>query len=398
MWYVPTAPRAAALHNSYNNEISFIRIRRSMHTVEEFQALLDAAVDGVLLIDHQGHVQAFNRAAERLFGYNAREVLGNNVSMLMAEPDRSHHDGYLARYVTTRQPHIIGRGREVEARRKDGSVFPVFLSVGAVDGTEPPRFVGFVQDISFRRRAEENTHRLQERLTHVSRLATVGEMSGGIAHELNQPLTAVANYAQACDRLLGMPDPDIEEIRGALKQITAQAVRAGDIIRRLRSLARNDVVKRVPTDVNAMIGELTELISLDSKTHEVSYKLELAQDLPAACVDRAQIQQVILNLVRNAIEAQAECSGKRELVISTLGVPDGDIEITVCDNGPGVLQSIAPRLFDPFCTSKPHGIGLGLAISRTIVKSHEGSLDYRPNAPSGACFVIRLPRVKQDQP
>ena len=362
----------------------------------ELQALLDAAVDGVILIDHLGHVHAFNRAAERLFGYEAQEVLGNNVSMLMAEPDRSLHDRHLARYVATREPHIIGRGREIEARRKDGSVFPVFLSVGAVDGAEPPRFVGFVQDVSFRRRAEEDTHRLQERLTHVSRLATVGEMSAGIAHELNQPLTAVANYAQACDRLLGMTDPDIEEVRGALKQITAQAVRAGDIIRRLRSLARNDDMKRVPTDINALIGELTELIALDTKTREVSYKLELASDLPETCVDRAQIQQVVLNLVRNAVEALAESASKRELVIRTLALADGDVEIAVCDNGPGVLQSIVPRLFDPFCTTKPHGTGLGLAISRTIVKSHEGSLDYRPNAPAGACFVARLPKVKQD--
>ena len=368
----------------------------SPHTVEEFQALLDAAVDGVILIDHQGNVQSFNRAAERLFGYEAREVLGNNVSMLMAEPDRSQHDRHLARYVVTREPHIIGRGREIEARRKDGSVFPVFLSVGAVGGAEPPRFVGFVQDVSFRRRAEEDTHRLQERLTHVSRLATVGEMSAGIAHEINQPLTAVANYAQACDRLLGTPDPDIEEIRGALKQITAQAVRAGDIIRRLRSLARNDVMQRVPTDINALIGELIDLIALDTKTHEVSYQLELAQDLAETSVDRAQIQQVVLNLVRNAVEALTESPGKRELIIRTLTTPEEEVEIAICDNGPGVMQSIVPRLFDPFCTTKPHGTGLGLAISRTIIKSHEGSLDYRPNAPVGACFIVRLPRIKLD--
>jgi two-component system sensor kinase FixL len=367
-----------------------------LRTVEDFQALLDAALDGVILIDHQGHVRAFNRAAERLFGYGALEVLGNKVSMLMTEPDRSHHDECLARYCATREPHIIGRGREIEARRKDGSVFPVFLSVGAVDGAEPPRFLGLVQDISSRRDAEENTHRLQERLTHVSRLATVGEMSAGIAHEINQPLTAVANYAQACDRLLGMPDPDIEEIRDALKEITAQAVRAGDIIRRLRSLGRNDAMMPIPTDINALIVELNELIALDTQIHRVGYQLELAPDLAEVCVDRAQIQQMILNLVRNAVEALADSSGKKELAVRTFALPEGDVEITVSDSGPGVLQSIVPRLFDPFCTTKPHGTGLGLAISRTIVKSHGGSLDYRANAPTGACFVVHLPRVKRD--
>ncbi len=365
--------------------------------MEEFQALLDAAVDGIVVIDHTGNVQAFNRAAERLFGYTAAEVVGSNVSLLMAEPDRSAHDDHIARFIRTRVPHIIGRGREVEARRKDGTVFPVFLSVGVVEGAEPPRFVGFVQDISFRRRSEEETHRLQERLTHVSRLATVGEMSAGIAHELNQPLTAVANYAQACDRLLGLPDPDIEEIRGALKQITAQAVRAGDIIRRLRALARNDAMKREPTDINLLVRELTDLIQLDAKAHDAVYKLELAAKLPAAEVDRAQLQQVILNLVRNALEALSESSsGPRQVTLRTQLLAEGDVEISICDNGPGVAPAIASRLFDPFCTTKAHGTGLGLAISRTIVKAHQGTLDYRPNRPSGACFNVRLPLVKQD--
>jgi two-component system sensor kinase FixL len=365
---------------------------------EEFQALLDAAVDGIILIDHRGCVQAFNRAAERLFGYPAQEVLGANVSMLMAEPDRSDHDRYLTRFRETRAPHIIGTGREVEARRKDGGVFPVFLSVGVVEGAEPPRFVGFVQDISFRRRAEEETHRLQERLTHVSRLATVGEMSAGIAHELNQPLTAVANYAQACDRLLGLADPDIAEVRDALRQITAQAVRAGDIIRRLRMLARNDVVKREPTDINQLVGELTELIQLDAKSRHVQYTLDLAGALPLVEVDRAPIQQVILNLVRNALEALAEGSADaRQVSLRTRLLPEGDVEIAVCDNGPGVSPTIAPRLFDPFCSSKPNGTGLGLAISRTIVKSHQGALDYRPNVPSGACFVVRLPLANRSE-
>jgi two-component system sensor kinase FixL len=240
------------------------------------------------------------------------------IARLMAEPDRSAHDKHLARFLETRVPHIIGMGREVEARRKDGSVFPAFLSVGAVEGSEPPRFVGFVHDITFRRRAAEETHRLQERLTDVSRLATIGEMSAGIAHELNQPLTAVANYAQACDRLLGMPDPDIEEVRGALKHITAQAVRAGDIIRRLRALARGDVMKREPTDVNLLIGELTELVQLDARTHDVHYELELADDLPVAEVDRAQVQQVILNLIKNALETLGGSSnGPRQVILST---------------------------------------------------------------------------------
>ena len=241
-------------------------------------------------------------------------------------------------------------------------------------------------------------HKLQERLTHVSRLATVGEMSAGIAHELNQPLTAVANYAQACDRLLALPDPDITEIREALRQITAQAVRAGDIIRRLRTLARNDLVRRELTDVNVLVNELRELILLDARTYGVTYKLDLTPDLPRVEVDAAQVQQVIVNLVRNAIEAlsREDAEGSPEVSISTRLSPQSDVEIAVCDNGPGLAQAIIGRLFDPFCTTKPNGTGLGLAISRTIIKAHQGSLEHRPNSPRGACFIVRIPLPKQD--
>jgi two-component system sensor kinase FixL len=238
-------------------------------------------------------------------------------------------------------------------------------------------------------------HKLQQRLTHVSRLATMGEMSAGIAHELNQPLTAVANYAQACDRLLARPDPDITEIREALREITAQAVRAGDIIRRLRTLARNDLAERQPVDVNVLVNELRELILLEAETYGISCKLHLTPQLPPIEVDRTQVQQVIVNLVRNAIEALAGQEAA-QVCIRTALAPQGDVEIAVCDNGPGLAQVIMTRLFDPFCTTKPNGTGLGLAISRTIIKSHQGSLEHRPNSPRGACFIVRLPVPKQD--
>ena len=365
---------------------------------EELHALLDAAVDGIVVIDHLGHIQAFNRSAERLFGYQAPEVLDRNVNVLMTEPDRIAHDGHLARFAATRVPHIIGNGREVSARRKDGSVFPAFLFVRAVADSEPPRFVGFVHDMTPRRQGEEQARRLQERLWNVSRVATVGEMVSGIAHELNQPLAAIANYAHACDRLLDRPDADVEEVQGALKEIAAQAVRAGDIIRRLRSLAHQHVGRREPTEINALITELTALVRSDAQAHDVQYRLELSDGLPRPEVHRTQIQHVILNLVRNAIESLAETPDKpRQIVVRTSRTHDGEVEVSVCDSGPGVSSSVAPRLFDPFCTSKPAGTGLGLAISRSIIAEHGGTLDYRPNVPIGACFTLRLPVNCGDQ-
>jgi len=364
---------------------------------DAFRALLDAAVDGIVVIDYRGEIQAFSRSAERLFGYQAQDLLGRSVNMLMTEEDRAAHDAYLARYVASREPHIIGKGRQVTARRKDGSVFPAFLSVGVVPGVEPPSFVGFVQDLTARRRSEEEARRLQERLWHVSRFATLGEIASGIAHELNQPLAAIANYAQACDRLMSRADADLEEVRGALREITSQAVRAGDIIRRLRGLARHPDGQRESTDINLLILELSDLVHSDAKAHDVQYRVELSEGLPLLELYRTQIQQVILNLVRNGIESLAETKRyPREVVIRTTPA-NRDVEVTVSDTGPGVPPAVVPRLFDPFYSSKPAGTGLGLAISRTIVARHHGSLNYRPNVPAGACFVLRLPLNGGDQ-
>lgn len=357
----------------------------------DLQGLLDAAVDAIVIIDHRGVVQQFSRSAERLFGYRSQEVLGHNVSMLLPEPARSAHDGYLLRYAATREAHIIGKGREVDARRKDGSTFPVQLAVGVVPDSEPPRFVGIIRDISLQRAEEEKATRLQERVTHVGRLATIGEMASGIAHELNQPLAAIATYAHACDRLLALPDPDIQEVQGALREIANQAVRAGDIIRRMRGLARADEPRRGPADINSVIAELTDLIEPDAKAHGIAYRLELAPNLPKLAVDRGQIQHVLLNLVRNALESiDLNQIDAGEIVVRTRRTEDGAVEICVSDNGPGVSTEIASRMFDPFCSTKPTGTGLGLAISRTIVRAHEGTLVHRRNEPVGACFIVKL--------
>jgi two-component system sensor kinase FixL len=357
-------------------------------TADDFTALLNAAVDGIVLIDHTGIVQLFNRAAEQLFGFAATEVVGRNVTVLMNEEDARFHDGYLKKYLQTRVPNIIGRGREVTGRRKDGTTFPAFLSVGVVASSEPLRFVGFVQDISVRRSAEEQARRLQERLGQVSRLATMGEMASGIAHELNQPLAAIANYSQACERLLAKPDADIPEILEALREITGQAVRAGEIIRKLRGLATRSDSESKPTNINRLISELTDLVKSSTEAHDIRYELELGNSLPDLKIQSAEIQQVLLNLVRNAIESFPDGSpSARRIVIRSLSTGDGEVEVCVSDNGPGVAAHIAPSLFDPFCSSKDNGTGLGLAMSRTIVARHGGTLSYQPNHPDRKSVV-----------
>lgn len=362
-------------------------------TSRELSALLDAAVDGIIIIDHLGMIRGFNRAAERLLGFTSNEILGQNVSVLMDDANRGTHDAFLARYVESRVPHIIGIGRDVTVRRKDGSLFPAHLSVGTIEGEEPPRFVGFIHDITERRRMEAESYRLQDRLTHVSRLATVGEMASGIAHEVNQPLAAMATYAHACDRLLALPEPDIEEVRSALQLIGDQAVRAGNIIQRMRALARSEESSRTAVDISTLVGELITLIQSDAKAHGVRFRQELAPNLPPVRANGEQIQQVVVNLVRNALEAIAPARtapAGAEVVLKTRRTAEGHVEISISDNGPGVPESLKERIFDPFCTTKASGTGLGLAISRTIIAAHQGSLDFEPNRPSGARFTVRL--------
>jgi two-component system sensor kinase FixL len=238
---------------------------------------------------------------------------------------------------------------------------------------------------------------LHGRLLNVSRMATIGEMAAGVAHELNQPLTAIATYAQACDRLLARPISDPSDLREALRQITAQTTRAADIIRRLRTLARSQQGEQVPADINTLVTELLELLQTDAHVHGVRLTLQLAAQLPRVLVDTGQIQQVILNLVRNSLDAFGARPGPGpEIVIRTALTATGDLELAVIDNGPGLPPEARQRLFDPFFSTKESGTGLGLAISNTIARNHGGSVGYRPNVPAGACFYIALPTKPLD--
>jgi two-component system sensor kinase FixL len=356
------------------------------------QAILEAAVDGVVLIDHRGSIRAFNRSAERLFGYAAAEVLGRNVSILMSDAEGARHDEHIARYLESGVPHVIGRGREVAAQRKGGTYFPIFLSVGVLPNGATPQFLGFIHDLTPEREAKEQQQRLRERLILASRLAMVGEIAAGIAHEVNQPLAAITNYAWACQRVLGASDPDIAEVRAALQEIGTQAVRAADTIRRLRRLARTPQMRRESTSLNALISEVAELARSDAAPQDVRYELDLAEHLPPLNIDAGQIQQALLNLLWNSLHALgASAASPRQVRMRTRFNAERQVEIDVCDNGPGVPQELAPRLFEPFFTTKPDGTGLGLAMSRTIAEAHGGTLHYRANTPGGACFVMRLP-------
>jgi two-component system sensor kinase FixL len=373
---------------------------------------MDAAVDAIVIIDHCGVVTSFNRSAERLFGYLAGEILGRNVTTLIPEPDRSAHDDYMQRYAQTGVPHIIGVGRDVSAMRKDGTTFPAFLSVGRVVDSQPPRFVGFVRDVTTERQAlasiqaerdrakarqgeEQEARTLQERLTQVSRMANLGEMAAGIAHELNQPLSAIATYARACERFLDAGLPDEPELRSSLREIGEEALRAGEMIRRLRALVVTRSGEQIDTDLNALIQDLSVLARADARLSGTEIALDLAPNLPPVKVEPVQFQQMILSLLRNALEAVEEnAPTARKISIQTRFLPNRDVELRVCDNGPGVDGSIIERLFIPFSTTRPASTGLGLAISRTIAQSHGGTIGHLPVIPRGACFFVRIPAAE----
>ena len=357
----------------------------------EAQALMEAAIDAIVVIDQRGVMLAVNEAARRMFGYRSDELLGENVSLLMPEPDRSAHSRYLQAHLSTGIARVIGKGRDVTAKRKSGACFPAHLSVGRIPRCEPPRFVGFVRDDSEQARRDEDARATRERLANVSRLAMLGEMAAGIAHELNQPLTAISAYAHAAKRFMEMPQPDFAELQDAVREIGAESLRAGEIIRRMRALVRVDAGELIPADANAIVRDLDTLVAADARGHGVKMSYCLAGTGAHIKVDVAQIQQLLMIFVRNGFEAlAAQPVGLREMEIATTTV-DGIVEIRVTDNGPGISPDIADRLFDPFCTTKPHGTGLGLAISRTIAQAHGGTAGHRAAPPHGACFYVRLP-------
>jgi two-component system sensor kinase FixL len=362
----------------------------------EYQAVLDAAVVAVVIIDQHGTIELVNHAGARMFGYRKDELVGQNVRMLMLQPYRGQHDDALERYLRTREPHIIGTGREVAVQRRDGTTVAVELSFGEINGSEPPRFVGFIRDVTDRQRVEDEIRQMRDRLTHFGRIATMGEMATGIAHEINQPLTAIATYAQACQRLLANPPGQLtdalSDITEGLAQIESQALRAGEVIRRLRSFVKNREVRREPLDPNQLLDDLLMLAQTDTRHHHVQIRIQRGGDLPIVQADPVQIQQVVLNLVRNSIDAMLDLPHEQRIIdLRTRRDENGDVEFMVSDRGPGLDASAKDALFNPFFTTKTGGTGLGLAISQSIVRSHGGKVWHRENEHGGACFLFSLP-------
>lgn len=359
---------------------------------ERLIALLDAAVDALVIIDGKGNIELFNAAAQSMFLYAKQEVFGKNIKILMPDPFSNGHDSYLSSYLTSKEAKIIGKGREGRGKKSTGEEFPIFLSIGEVKNSSHTQFVGIIRDISAQERDKIEAQESRERLSHASRLNSMGDLAAGIAHEMNQPLSAISSYAQASKRLLQSTTQDNKiMVVAALDKICDQAIRASEVINRLRAFVKTQVLQKEFIDLNKLILETVDLAKVDTRIldHDVILKLDCSKK-PKVLADPVQIQQVLLNLIRNGIDAMEHIKGA-PLRIHSQWLSDVMIEVSIIDYGGGMDKKTSSSIFTPFFTTKETGMGMGLSVSQTIIHAHGGDLYFGPGLTSGYIFSFSLP-------
>ena len=372
-----------------------ILTRNALAREAHLQSILDTVPEAMIVIDDHGIMQSFSSAAERLFGCSASQAVGQNVSILMPEPYRGNHDGYLHRYMTTGERRIIGIGRVVVGKRIDGSTFPMELAVGEMKSGTQRFFTGFIRDLTERQQTEARLQELQSELVHISRLTAMGEMASTLAHELNQPLAAIANYLKGSQRMLeGDSDEKSVTLRDALNKAADQAMRAGHIIRRLRDFVSRGESERRVENITKLAEEASALALVGVKDRGIRVQFQFDPTVDLVLADRVQVQQVMLNLIRNAMDAM-ETAPVRELVVAVAPVEGNLVRISVSDSGSGIAPEIAEQLFQPFVTTKRQGMGVGLSISRTIIEAHGGRIWAEANASGGTTFHFTLAAVDE---
>jgi len=383
-------------------------------TVSEarLRSVLDTAVFGIIVADQLGHILLFNKACEALFGFSAEEAVGQNLSILMSGFDAGRHDAYMRNYLSTGEAKIIGIGREVRGRHRDGTEFPLQLAVGEAQTPEGRQFIGILRDLRQEIEAAERLEAAQAQLVRMARINAVDEMGAALAHELNQPLTALMLYLQAVSRAVSKRTADAQsdsgqtssgtlppEVTNILDKALAEADRAGKIIHRMRRFVEKRESIRQSVDLPQLVDEAVAFTAIGSKAREVTFERSYAGGLPPVEVDPVQIQQIVVNLIRNAIEAVSQAQEKRIRIEIVRSGPL--LALSIEDTGPGVAPEIVPELFRAFATGAKGGVGLGLAISRSIAQSHGGDLHVDPGGGTsgggdlgggrGARFTLELP-------
>jgi len=360
------------------------------HSELHVRSILATVPSAMVVIDELGKMLSFSAAAEKLFGWTEADVIGRNVKMLMPNPDHDRHDQYLSRYRATGERRIIGVPRIIVAQRRDGTQFPMELSVGEASSAGRRIFTGFIRDLTEQQRAEFRLQELQSELIHVARVSAMGTMASTLAHELNQPLTAIANYTHAARDLLERDGaPPLDMLHEAVSEAAKEALRAGHIVRRLRDfVSRGEVEQRVE-NLPGLIDEASRLALMGARERSIRAIFEIDPAIEKVVADRVQIQQVIVNLLRNAVEAIGN-RDLREITVSTARDPQGMVRIAVADTGGGIDPTLAPQLFEAFASTKEQGMGLGLSICRTIVEAHGGRIWAEPRKGGGTIFQFTI--------
>jgi two-component system sensor kinase FixL len=363
----------------------------------EYRAIFDSAVEAMAVIDAAGIVQSVNPAVERIFGYSPEEMIGGNIRMLM--PPEIGHDDHLTRYRQTGIRAVIGIGREVMGRRKDGSQFPLDLSVAEWQRGGETFFTGIMRDISARhaaetklRASEERLRLLQHEFAHLARVNEFGEMAEAIADEINQPLTAIVNYLSV--GLFAAGEDGDGEAEQLMRQAIEQALRAGDMVRRIREFVGYGHGVRTVWRADGLVDSAMALALVDARSSGIVVEREAGAGDAVVEVDSAQIRQVLVNLLRNAVEAMADddSSGETRVTISTALRPDGAVEFAISDTGPGLSPEVREKLFQPFFTTRANGMGLGLSVCRRLIEAHGGTIEADSAPGGGATFRFQLPR------
>jgi PAS domain S-box-containing protein len=364
-------------------------------------AIMASSLDAIVTIDDTGRILDFNPTAERQFGHPEHEVVGQDVSELMFGGDyRQSFRRLLDECRRMRLPSDESLRAELEAVHGDGSAFPVEVSIKPFQLHDRLLFAVYLRDITETRAAEEQSRKHQTELVHVCRLSTMGETATGIAHELNQPLAAIINYANGCARRLRSGRDDKAELLDALERIGGQATRAAEIIKRLRAMVGKQAPSRVVVDLNDLVREVCGFIEFDIRRIGAVVDLQLATERLPVNVDLVQIEQVILNLLRNALDALGTLpdTAERRVSIRTGHNAASQIYVAVEDSGMGIRPQLMERLFDPFFTTKETGMGMGLTISQTIVADHDGKIRAESWPGRGAMFIVELPASDDTQP
>ena len=362
-----------------------------LQTKSELNAILNTIVDGVIVINEMGIIEKYNPACCKIFGYEPSEVIGQNVRCLMPSPYHAEHDDYISNYKSSGVAKIIGIGREVKGARKDGKVFPMYLSVGELPREDGRAFIGIIRDLSKDTAQRVEYERLQQSHFHLSRVAAMDQMGAAIAHELNQPLSAIMNYLEAGATILDRKDEALyDRLANIMKQSAGQAERAAKILSRLRQFIETGDTEKKLHPVESLLRVSLDLIQSSYKNSDIDFQVSLDPDLPPLLVSEVQIQQVLINLIRNACEAVAQ-SDVKSVRLSAKLKNSNTVKIGVCDTGHGLSDQQHEKLYEVFSSDKEGGLGVGLSISQSIVKNHEGKLWAEENSPQGTCFYFTLP-------